>query len=146
MVSEMIDDVEQIPDEAANKAKVHGGYDALKKSLNTVNRPDKIRVGPIEYDIEWYGEADKRALNYAIGQFDGHMGIIRIAECLKPKHMACVFVHEVVHAVHWWIHSTTDDDQNVSEETSCNAAGYGLTDVWLDNPEVFAWWCSLVKG
>lgn len=113
---------------------------------STGNRPTSVRVGPIEYDIIWFDEAEKRAINYAIGQFDGHLGIIRIADCLKPKQLACVFVHEVLHAIHWWMHSTTDDEQSVSEETSCNAAGYGLTDVWLDNPEVFEWWRGLLRG
>jgi len=61
---------------------------------------------------------------------------------LKPDRLACQFLHEVFHALVWYFETTKNDQ--MPEEAAANAASYGLTMFWRDNPEALDWYLELI--
>jgi len=141
VVSEMINEAGQIPEEAVNNAKAHEQYDVLKKSLNAVHRPTTVRVGCYTYAIEWVDGTWTAGTN-RYGECDYLTQIIRVNGQLSNTRIAETFLHELMHAVSDWYGRA--DAETIDREDLCLMVGHCLPMIWIDNPEVFAWWCELI--
>jgi len=105
------------------------------------NRPDRVKIGPLVYTIEWKGQ-DWEDTNRLLGQCVPSFQVIRLSERLQPDRMACVFIHEIYHAL-------ADHMQcfnKITPEQSASVAGDGMTMFWIDNPDAFDWYSGLIES
>jgi hypothetical protein len=105
-------------------------------------RPVAIRIINLDYDILWRNRVWYEDTK-CFGRCDNNEQEIEIYEDLKPSKMADTFLHEVMHAVYCNMGLT---GKRRREETVVNQLATGLTNVWRDNPAVFAWWAALLSG
>lgn len=112
-----------------------------------MDRPTKIVVGPLTFSIIW----DSASTIPDTKQY-GHVSFtaqeLHLCEGVKPDRIACTFAHEVAHLAYWYLGEKvrkTDDEQDI-EEDICDLASYSMITVWRQNPQVFNWWVSLVRG
>jgi hypothetical protein len=94
--------------------------------------PASIKVGHRDIAIELTPASE---LDGAYGDYSTDKQLIRISCDLKPQSMAGTVIHELLHACwpnHW---SLVGDVQ----ETIVSALEPALSQVWRDNPELFAW-------
>jgi hypothetical protein len=111
-----------------------------------MERPTRVKAGAVWYEVVWGDEAFYRTADQSPGQCDFRLQRITVMDGLTPERTACVFAHEVVHAVmhsECWRDSQKD---SYTEENVCDIAGYSMVRFWQDNPQVFDWWIGLVKG
>ncbi len=98
-----------------------------------------IRVGPVDYEIRWYGNAEEGAFGYR-GLVNHNLAIVWFNGEAPPTQMAVTFLHEVMHAV--------QTNGHLADEHKCEdcteIASTGLTAFWRDNPEVMRWWMGLI--
>lgn len=93
--------------------------------------PKTIKVGAIDFTVKaWNPLAASNSL--AIGLCDRGTATILVKEGLPPQMTAMVLLHEVLHAVH---EVTGLEYVAGGEEPLVNALGYGLAQVWRDNPD-----------
>ncbi len=106
-----------------------------------MERPTRVKVGPLWYSVEWKDELWEAQEN-AFGACDRCKQAIKMALSLRPDRMACTFMHEVLHAliVSNGEHSTDRNDEQIAD------LGYKIIQFWQDNPEAFEWWSGLIKG
>ena len=107
--------------------------------------PERIRVGCYIFRVEVREIEDHEAE----GTF-GHMNPINqkiaIRPGMSPQNLANTFIHETLHAIHWY-HGLMGLDPNafdVEEEYTTKGAN-GLCSFWQDNPKAVAWWSRLLK-
>jgi Zn-dependent peptidase ImmA (M78 family) len=105
------------------------------------NRPTKVKIGELTYSVVWEGDAWFRTVN-ANAQWDGLSQIIHVWENVHPDKLACVFAHEIGHALAF--HHSVNSDNLMTEERAADIASYGMVMVWRDNPDAFKWWSSLL--
>jgi hypothetical protein len=115
----------------------------MMETTMTMNRPEKVRVGAVDFDVLWCDNAWFRSAN-ACAQFDAMEQTIRVYENGSPSMLACRFAHEVAHAVIWY--NGNDGGDTVTMEQAADAAGYQLTDFWRSNPDAFAWYAECIMG
>ena len=113
-----------------------------KASDMAKKRPDKVRVGCVWFDILWKDDRWERSSN-SIAQCDSKCHTLTFGNCATGTHLAASFAHELFHAAAYVI---SRNDDSIKCEDAADIAGYQFVDVWIDNPEVFDWWISLVKG
>ena len=105
-------------------------------------RPERVKVGALWFEVIWKDEVWALTTGRA-GETSFTDQELRIDADLKPDRLVCVFAHEVFHAVAWVMKSAHD---SMPEEDAADAAGYGMTGFWQDNPGALEWWVELVKG
>ncbi len=106
-----------------------------------MTKPTSIRILGLDYKITYKGEEWQRSAK-SLAQCDTKLGTITLPDDASNDRLACAFVHEIMHAILY----VPEWDRDLKEEEVCNAAGYFLTAVWRDNPEVFEWWSGLITG
>jgi hypothetical protein len=107
-----------------------------------VNRPTSVKIGHLDYAIEWVG-AEWAVGHNRKGEINYVEEVIRVVETLSPYSMADTFLHEIVHALTEHYDAASDDP--ISRENLSHWMGAGLVMVFRDNPEAFAWWSSLIR-
>lgn len=106
-----------------------------------MDRPTKVRIAGITYDVLWKDYAWFRAAD-CYAQFDPILQTISIYEGIKDDRCARAFAHEVAHGfIHYRCLSG-----GLTEEQAADVAGYDMAQFWGDNPDVFKWWISLVSN
>jgi len=96
--------------------------------------PKKIKVGHMHYDLVSWSELEADAKD-CWGRHSPKQQILNYREDLKLRTKAEVILHEVIHAVceHW------DREENANEEATVRKITNGLAAVWVDNPQLIAW-------
>jgi hypothetical protein len=106
-----------------------------------MNRPTKIKVYGLDYDVIWE-PVDWEIGQRLFGQCEPDTLKIHISERCAGYRLACVFAHEVAHALAAWVGCY----EHAEGEQLANLASYDMVAFWRDNPETFSWWVSLVIG
>jgi hypothetical protein len=104
-------------------------------------RPTKIKIGHIDYTIEWV-DATWAMANSRTGEADFVQEIIRVVGTLSPYSLADTFLHEIAHVL--LEHYDAGSSALVSRENMAKWVGAGIVMVIRDNPEAFRWWCELI--
>lgn len=107
---------------------------------NFLDRPSKIRIGPLEYAVRWYDRAEEDEKG-CYGYTDSNEMEIGISERRPKLNIADTFMHEAVHAL-WYVLGMKDKED---EETVASRFGIGLSMIARDNPDLFRWWLSLFE-
>jgi hypothetical protein len=104
-------------------------------------RPDKVKVGPLDYKVVWE-PVDWEIGQNLFGQCEPDTCRIHISSRCSGYRLACIFAHEVAHAL-----AADDGCYNKADgEQVANIASYSMVQFWRDNPDVFDWWIGLIKG
>lgn len=93
--------------------------------------PEKIKIGPHNYNIVVIKEAMADAIGIN-GDTNLNMHRIRICESLKGSVLLEVLLHEILHA----IYKQYSLEQKDKEERIVMSFGLGLTQVFVDNPDL----------
>jgi hypothetical protein len=100
-----------------------------------------MRIGALDYVVLWE-PVDWEIGQRLFGQCVPDSCEIHISERCVGHRLACVFAHEVAHAMAAW--------EGCYDKADCEEiaylASYSMVMFWRDNPEAFDWWISLVKG
>ena len=96
--------------------------------------PKSVKVGPFTYSVlDWdTHEANDRT---RFGEHSGDLQVIRVDTSYGHQRSACTLLHEILHA----IFSVWNMEHTDSEERIVKSLANGISTVWADNPEVFAW-------
>ncbi|MFA5376436.1 MAG: hypothetical protein WC455_11890 [Dehalococcoidia bacterium] len=102
---------------------------------------DKVKIFADDYNVIWEN-ADWEIGQKLFGQCVPDTCEIHITTRISGYKLACVFLHEVAHALAAWdgCYSSADGEQ------VANLASYDMVNFWRDNPEVFDWWIGIVKN
>jgi hypothetical protein len=106
-----------------------------------MNRPTKLKVGPLDYTLIWES-VDWEVGAQRFGECSPNICEIRITERCSGYRLACIFAHEVAHA----LASMDGCYEQADAEEIADVASYSMVAFWRDNPDAFDWWISLVKG
>lgn len=101
--------------------------------------PSSVKVGHLDYAIMSWG---KRAAHESdrMGEC-GHQTLeIRIDFDHHPRQSANTLLHEITHAIWWAYGLQAADDQ----ERTVTVLANGWSQVWRDNPSIFAWIVSML--
>jgi hypothetical protein len=101
----------------------------------------KVKVYGLDYDVVWE-PLEWEIGQHLFGQCEPDVCKIHISERCEGYRLACVFAHEVCHALAAWVGCYTEADC----EQVANIGSYDTVAFWRDNPEAFEWWISLIKG
>lgn len=107
--------------------------------MRTPSRPNKVKIGPLDYSVEWRDDAWSQRYDRC-GDCNSSLMVIGICENMPAFKIAAVFLHEVMHAIQDY---SPCPSRSLTPEEACDLWGYGLVSFWRDNPDVFAWWSSL---
>lgn len=113
--------------------------------LHYRNIPKSVRVGCYVFRIEVAEFEDSEAE----GTF-GHMNPInqkiRVRPGMTPQNLANTFIHECLHAIHWF-HSCGESASlgGDTEEEYTTKGANGLCAFWQDNQQAVAWWNRTLK-
>jgi hypothetical protein len=109
-----------------------------------MNRPTKVKVGALDYEIRWH-DKDWHDSTNCRGEIVFPQQRINLADDLPPQELASTFLHEVIHAILQHYDRAGDNrDIPISRENVCEYCSYGIQMVWRDNPEAFEWWQGLI--
>lgn len=103
--------------------------------------PTKIKIHCADYKIEWVDAEYSDGLH-----IDGHClsqyHKLQINKDMPNFRIAFVFLHEVMHAIQDY---SPLSEKNLTPEEACDLFGFGIVNVWRDNPLIFKWWQRLFK-
>lgn len=102
--------------------------------------PTKVKVGWATYKIEVWHPAEAVGAR-RFGESNPISRVIRVDTSYSPQQTAETLLHEIIHCVY----TMWDLDDEDKEEKIVSQIGTGLTTVWHDNPEVFAWIAENLK-
>ena len=98
--------------------------------------PRKLRIGPLDWTVATLTPAEQAGDN-RIGVCEPSQQRIRIQENPSSTHSAVdTMLHELGHAIFWTYHVRVND---LAEEPIVCAFGTGLTQIFRDNPDLWAW-------
>lgn len=104
--------------------------------------PKTVRVGCYMFRVEVREFEDHEAE----GTF-GHMNPINQKIALRPgmtpQNLANTFIHEVLHAIYFYL--SPDRQAEDTEEEFVTKGANGLVAFWQDNPKTVAWWQKILK-
>jgi hypothetical protein len=106
------------------------------EKFDETGKPVLVKVGAVDYTVEWYDEYQFRARN-AFGQGDHLYAKLGACNFLKPQAMAVAFLHEVTHALHFG--SSASQDKELDVEHIAELVSNGLAAFWRDNPGTMQW-------
>lgn len=114
-----------------------------------MNKPKKINILGTDVQIRFFGENERRELDGRLGHWCSGSQTIAIAENLSSTATADSFLHEVLHAISWFLSfkKQIDNSKNTvdCEELIVSQLASSLQSVIRSNIEVFAWYCNLIK-
>lgn len=102
--------------------------------------PGSVRVGCYEFLVE-VGEVEDHEAEGTFGHVNYQSQKIRVRPGLNARNLANTFLHEVMHAIHWF----HDLDDNSDEEAFTTRSANGLCAFWQDNPEAVSWWYRVLQ-
>ena len=95
--------------------------------------PGMIKIGYMDFTLEsWDARAANSARRY--GECSHIEQTIRVEFCHGRK-SANTLIHEIMHAVA----AMQNVEDGATEEQFVTSVANGLSTVWRDNPDVFAW-------
>ena len=100
--------------------------------------PNEIKVLGLTYKIKFVPLEDVG--NDKLGWCDCTTLQLYIAEDQPRTALANTFLHEVIHAINYSMGIASGDEENLT-----NRLANGLCAVWMENPEVFKWWATIIK-
>lgn len=115
----------------------------MTEQLDEQGRPIRCKVGALTYEIRWMDKDWQEQSNFT-GFHAQHLGYVCICETLQPSLMAVIFMHEILHAMHW--QHTDEDGGLATTEKQAHAYSYAIAGFFRDNPNVAVWWTGLLNG
>jgi hypothetical protein len=103
--------------------------------------PRVVKVGCYDFTIEVMDEIEGNASD-AFGYCYPGKQTIRLLSGLKRQKLANVFLHEVLHGIHWF-HGLGDEN---NEEDFTLLGANGMCAFFQDNPDAAAWFMAANKG
>jgi hypothetical protein len=107
--------------------------------------PTTLRIGCYEFRVEVQDFEDAET-DRAFGHMQPSNQKIRLRPGMTPRNLANTFIHEVMHALHFFMatgnflkYDEPLDPHAVEEEFVLKGAN-GLCMFWQDNPKACAWW------
>lgn len=97
--------------------------------------PKLVRVGCFQFKIE-IGDFEDHEAETSFGHCNVLSQKIRLRPGMSGQNLANTFIHEVLHAIHWF-HDLKDAD---TEEDFTTRGANGLVAFWQDNPKAIGWW------
>lgn len=107
--------------------------------------PKSVRIGCYVFRIE-VADAEDQEADGTFGHMNPISQKIRLRPGMNAQNLANTFMHEVLHAIHWF-HGLMGADPtaiDVEEEYTTKGAN-GLCAFWQDNPKASAWWAKAVR-
>lgn len=102
--------------------------------------PTKLKAGWLDYDILVW-ESVRAAQDRRYGETRHLTHEIMIDLSFGGRQAASTLLHEIFHVV-FTIWNIRDED---AEEQTVSSMADGLSTIWRDNPEVFAWIAEQLK-
>ena len=106
--------------------------------------PKVVRIGCYPFKVEVREFEDHEAE----GTF-GHMNPINQKIALRPgmtpQNLANTFIHEVMHAIYFYMRPNHSESPYETEEEFVLKGANGLVTFWQDNPKATAWWQKILK-
>jgi len=106
-----------------------------------MTEPKSVRIGPFDYEIRWFDQADEDA-HKKFGLFQANAQIICLPSERKRQRVASTFWHEVTHGINH-VYGPEEKGGMVNEEHATGSTGYGVTAFVRDNPDAMAWFIDL---
>lgn len=104
--------------------------------------PKRVRVGCYWFKVE-VGESDDHEAESSFGHMNPISQKIRLRPGMTPQNLANTFIHEVLHAIYFYIGvSEMAEDQ---EEEFVTKGANGLCTFTQDNPAAMHWWETLLN-
>lgn len=104
--------------------------------------PKAVRVGCYQFRVE-VTEFEDHEAEMTFGHMNPISQKIRVRPGMTPQNLANTFIHEVLHAIHWWL-ACDPGAQDVEEEYTLKGAN-GLCAFLQDNPKAVSWMQRLLK-
>jgi hypothetical protein len=96
--------------------------------------PPKIKIGYKYYTVEGMPpESREKNIGFCLPQ----QHLIQVATDLLPSEVANTFIHEFIHAIFDMSGFVFESDE--SQENITNCVANGLTQIFVDNPDVIKW-------
>lgn len=106
--------------------------------------PDSVRIGCFQFKVV-VGDVHEHDGTFG-WMAPGHKRI-SLSRGLDADRLANVFMHEVIHAIHY-LYGLLPFDENSpprSEEEFTTLTANGLCAFWQDNPEAMKWWLKTLN-
>lgn len=115
-----------------------------------MNRPSKINILGTDVKIRFFDDKERMELDGRFGHWCSNSQSIAICESLESTVMADTFLHEVLHAIAWFLcfKRQIENYKNVVdlEEVLVSQISTSLQSTIRSNVDVFAWYASLLHG
>lgn len=99
-----------------------------------IDLPKTVKIGWRDFRIEVFPNAEARDRRL-MGETAMQQGLIRIDLQFDDRQVAATLLHEILHAMfNCWQMAKEDDEERIVTTIES-----GLSTIWRDNPEVFAW-------
>jgi hypothetical protein len=108
--------------------------------------PTSVRIGCHMFKIE-VGDSAQHEEARTFGHVNFTSQKISLRPGMSSQNLANVFLHEVLHALHWWMGAGYDwktETKNDYEEMFTYWGANALCAFWQDNPDAIQWLNSLL--